>query len=47
MIRPRAIPVLKKLHEDLINAHAAIQKAMQNFQNTENTITRSAKTIQT
>lgn len=30
-----AIPVLKKLHTDLINAHAAIQKAMQNFQDTE------------
>jgi hypothetical protein len=30
-----AIPVLRKLHEDLINAHAAIQKAMRNYQNTE------------
>ena len=30
-----AIPALKKLQTDLINAHAAIQKAMQNFQDTE------------
>jgi hypothetical protein len=30
-----AIPVFKKLQKDLINAHAAIQKAMQNFQDTE------------
>jgi hypothetical protein len=30
-----AIPVFKKLQTDLVNAHAAIQKAMQNFQETE------------
>jgi hypothetical protein len=30
-----AIPVLKKLQTDLVNGHAAIQKAMQNFQDTE------------
>jgi len=30
-----AIPALKKLQIDLVNAHAAIQKAMQNFQETE------------
>jgi hypothetical protein len=30
-----ALPAFKKLQTDLINAHAAIQKAMQNFQETE------------
>ena len=40
-----AIPVLTKLHADLINAHAAIQKAMQNFQNNEQQITSSTKAI--
>ena len=34
-----ALPVLKKLHTDLINAHAAIKKAMQNFQDTEHSNT--------
>jgi len=41
-----AIPALTKLHGDLINARAAIQKAMQNFQANEHTIMSSAKTIQ-
>jgi len=30
-----AIPALRKLQTDLVNAHAAIKKAMQNFQETE------------
>ena len=30
-----ALPVFKKLQTDLVNAHAAIKKAMQNFQETE------------
>lgn len=30
-----AIPALKKLQTDLVNAHAAIKKAMDNFQQTE------------
>jgi hypothetical protein len=38
-----AIPVLKKLHQDLINAHAAVQKAMNNYQNTEHV---NASTLQ-
>ena len=41
-----AIPVLKQLHADLINAHAAIQQAMQNFQNNEQAQTSSARSIQ-
>jgi hypothetical protein len=41
-----AIPALTKLHADLINAHAAIQKAMQNFQDSEQTIASSNKAIQ-
>lgn len=30
-----AIPVLKKLHADLADAHAAIQKSMDNYQGTD------------
>ena len=30
-----AIPALRKLQTDLVNAHAAINKAMQNYQETE------------
>jgi hypothetical protein len=42
-----ALPVLKKLHEDLQNAHSAIQKAMQNYQATEQANASSAKVIWT
>jgi hypothetical protein len=42
-----AIPVLKKLQKDLTNAHAAIQKAMQNYQATEQANASSAKGIWT
>lgn len=38
-----AIPMLTKLHQDLINAHAAVQKAMDNYQNTEHA---NASTLQ-
>jgi hypothetical protein len=30
-----AIPVLKKLQQDLISAHSAVQKAMDNYKNTD------------
>jgi hypothetical protein len=42
-----AIPVLKKLQKDLTNARAAIQKAMQNYQATEQANASSAKGIWT
>lgn len=32
-----AIPVLRKLQADLNNAHAAVKKAMDNYQNTDHT----------
>lgn len=41
-----AIPALRKLQTDLVNARAAIQKAMQNFQNNEQAQTSSVKAIQ-
>jgi hypothetical protein len=42
-----AIPVLKKLQGDLGSAHAAIQKAIQNYQNTEQANASSATVIST
>jgi hypothetical protein len=42
-----AVPVLRKLQKDLTDAHAAIQKAMQNYQATEHANTSSANGIWT
>jgi hypothetical protein len=42
-----AVPVLRKLQKDLTDAHAAIQKATQNYQATEQANASSAKGIWT